>query len=112
MEPNSTHYIDLITRYFFGEASPGEILELETWANASPENAALFSEYHKTWKALENAHIKSSTDLDLEFNNLKSEIRAPKSAIRNPQSEFRNPTSFFLPIFTLPKNKLWKNYFC
>ncbi len=91
METNSTHYIDLITRCFFGEASPEDILELEAWVKANPENAALFSEYHKTWKALENSKIQSSIDLNLEFNNLKSEIRNPKLEIRNPKYKPPNP---------------------
>jgi ferric-dicitrate binding protein FerR (iron transport regulator) len=119
MEPTSTHYIDLISRYLFGEGSPGDILELETWVNASPENAALFSEYHKTWKTVENSKIQSSINLDLEFNNLKSEIQTPKSEIRNPKSEIYSwwlriaatfillavPTFFLYRYLALPAEK-------
>jgi transmembrane sensor len=74
MEPTSTHYIDLIARYFFGEATPDEIRGLEAWVKADPANAALFSEYQKTWKTTENAGIESTLNPDLEWNTLVSKL--------------------------------------
>jgi ferric-dicitrate binding protein FerR (iron transport regulator) len=110
METNSTYYIDLITRYFFGEATPEEMCELEAWVKADPANARTFSEYQKTWKAISQEKIESSTNLDQEWNTLKTKIaaqnqkqlfipeagKASKSEIRNLNSEIRNPQSEIL----------------
>ena len=101
METNSTYYIDLIARYFFGEATPEEICELEAWVKADPANSATFSEYQKTWKVISQEKIETSIDLDHEWNTLKTKIfeqnqkqlfiqeagQAFKSQIPNPKSE-------------------------
>ena len=112
MATTSTYYIDLITRYFFGEATPDEINELETWVKADPANSILFSEYQKTWKTIENTRIESSIDLDHEFNNLKSEIRNPKSEIISWALRIAAifillavPTFFLYRYLTLPIEK-------
>ncbi len=76
MKTNSTYYIDLISRYFYGEATPEEIHELEQWVKDDPANANLFSEYQRTWKTLENAKIETSTDLILEWTSLRSKLKA------------------------------------
>ncbi|MCX6266154.1 MAG: FecR domain-containing protein [Bacteroidetes bacterium] len=81
METNSTYYIDLITRYFYNEATPDEIRELEAWVKADPKNKVTFSEYHKTWKAVENARVESSADIDLEWKTL-----VPKLTIKEAES--------------------------
>lgn len=74
METNSTYYIDLITRYFFGEATLEEIRELEKWTKADHLNAELFSEYQKIWMTIENERIESSIFLNEEWNKLKSRL--------------------------------------
>jgi transmembrane sensor len=84
MEINPTYYIDLITRYFYGEATPGEIRELEGWVKSDPANAILFSEYQKTWKTVENARIESSIDLDHEWNRLLPKLQIIKGEIQQP----------------------------
>ena len=76
MKTESTYHINLITRYFYGEASPGEIRELEQWVKDDPANANLFSEYQSTWKTLENAKIETSTDLIREWTSLRSKLKA------------------------------------
>jgi hypothetical protein len=87
MEPNATYYIDLITRYLYGEATPEEITELEGWVNEDPANARIFSEYHKTWKTVEHAKIESSVDLDHEWNSLEQRIKVNDDEVRH--STFR-----------------------
>jgi ferric-dicitrate binding protein FerR (iron transport regulator) len=74
MKTNDTYYIDLIARYFYGEATMEEIGLLEAWVKSDPVNAALFSEYQKTWKTVENSRIGSSIDLDHEWNTLGSKL--------------------------------------
>ncbi|MDP1622853.1 MAG: FecR domain-containing protein [Bacteroidales bacterium] len=107
MKTNSTYHIDLISRYFCGEASPEEIHDLEVWVKTDPANSALFSEYQKVWNAVEHARIGSSIDLNREWKkltsslkirseNLESEIVNPKSKIRDLKSEVVNRKSRFL----------------
>ncbi len=75
METNATYYIDLITRYFCGEATPEDIRELEAWVKADPANDEFFSSYHKTWKVLGETGSPSA-DLDREWTKLQATILA------------------------------------
>ena len=79
METNSTYHIDLITRYFFGEATPEDIGELEEWLKADPANHEIFSGYQKTWNAVENSRMDDSPDIDNEWNKLYSRISPPET---------------------------------
>ena len=81
METNSTYYTDLIIRYFSGEASPGDILELEAWVTADATHRDLFREYQKTWQLLDSTKTIASAELDHEWAVLKSKIVNRKSKI-------------------------------
>ena len=74
MKTLSTYYTDLIARYLYGEATPAEIQELEQWVKADPEHAASFSAYQKTWKVMENDRLRSTINLDQEWNALQSKL--------------------------------------
>ena len=74
MEIKNTYYNDLITRYFYGEATPDDIVELEQWVKADPANATLFAEFQKTWKTVEQTRIGSPVDIDREWNHLASKL--------------------------------------
>ena len=74
MKTLSKLYTDLIARYLYGEATPAEIQELEKWVKADPDHAASFSAYQKTWKVLENDRLRSSINLDQEWNALQSKL--------------------------------------
>ena len=87
MNTNETYYINLISRYLYGEASPPEISELEKWVKADPANADLFSAYRKTWKAIEDSKIESSADPDRDWNALESRLRLTASG--SPRPAFR-----------------------
>ena len=81
METNSTYYTGLIIRYFSGEASPGDILELEAWVTADATHRDLFREYQKTWQLLDSTQTIASAELDHEWAVLKSKIVNRKSKI-------------------------------
>ena len=81
METNSTYYTGLIIRYFSGEASPGDILELEAWVTADATHRDLFREYQKTWQLLDSTKTIASAELDHEWAVLKSKIVNRKSKI-------------------------------
>ena len=81
METHSTYYTDLIAKYLNGEASPEEIGEIEAWVGEDQANAAIFSDCHKTWKAVVNETTASSTDINYEWDLLMSRIPHPASRI-------------------------------
>ena len=74
MEENSTYYVDLISRYFAGEATPDEIAALSAWLKSDKANQSLFNEYQKTWSAVEHDVIESSINLNEEWNKFESKL--------------------------------------
>jgi ferric-dicitrate binding protein FerR (iron transport regulator) len=89
METNSTYYIDLISRYFCGDATPEDILELETWVKADPANAAVFSAYHKTWNRIEGDGMHPEMNLDQEWKSLATRLNLSKESIRESKPDLR-----------------------
>ena len=75
MKNDLTYYINLITRYFAGEADAGEITELTGWLKSSPENQKQFEEYQKTWQAVEYNKIDTAINVDNEWSSLQSKIK-------------------------------------
>ena len=96
METNSTYYIDLIARYFDGEATPGEIRELENWVGTEPGNREIFSEYHKTWKILGKAKRDLPVEIDQAWLQIHSRIH--RMDLKEQQT---------LPIFQATKSSLF-----
>lgn len=92
MKTSSSYYDGLITRYFCGEASAGEIQTLEQWIKDDSANRKVFEEYSKTWSALEKSRIESTINLDEEWNALRLKI----SSIRHKDLRFFRPLSFIL----------------
>lgn len=80
METNSTYGIELITRYFSGEATEEELLRLSAWLKESDVNTALFEEYRLTWLALEKTKIEHVVDAEAEWK---------KFSFRKAQDQFR-----------------------
>jgi len=74
METNTTYYIDLITRYFFGEATAEEIQELECWVKADPANRELFLSYRDTTEILGNADAGYHFNTEQDLASLKLKI--------------------------------------
>jgi ferric-dicitrate binding protein FerR (iron transport regulator) len=79
MKPNTDINIDLITRYFAGEATPFEVTRLNEWVESSPANRHLFDEYRKTWQETEKVRIDDTIDLDQEWAALRSRMKAPEA---------------------------------
>ena len=93
MEPKDTYYIDLITSYLNGEATPAQILELEHWVKENPEYRTLYQSYYKTWQSIQASTISNTTDLDHEWHALSSRISHPASRISHPSSLIPHPSS-------------------
>ena len=71
MENISTYNLELITKYFAGEATSSEILDLSRWTNASVENQKIFEEYKNIWDKVEEDKINFSINIDDEWNKIK-----------------------------------------
>jgi transmembrane sensor len=74
MNTEPSYYIDLITRYFSGEADEGEIRELSAWLGESEKNLQIFEEYRKSWLAVEHTVIQTQIDTDAEWALLLPKI--------------------------------------
>jgi len=74
MDEPMTYYIDLITRYFSGEASPEEVMSLSDWINENGENRKLFEDYGKAWNLTEQTVISQKIDLDAEWSALAGRV--------------------------------------
>ena len=70
MKNISTYNLELITKYFAGEATSSEILDLSRWINASVENHKLLEEYQNIWDKVEEDKINSSINIDDEWNKI------------------------------------------
>jgi ferric-dicitrate binding protein FerR (iron transport regulator) len=77
-------YIELITRYFSGEATIDEARELSNWVGADPTNKALFEEYAKTWQQVESRKADDTIDLDQEWQVMQSIIQAGETETTAP----------------------------
>jgi ferric-dicitrate binding protein FerR (iron transport regulator) len=71
METDLTYYINLITRYLAGEATPDEILTLSDWLKSDSGNRKIFEEYQKTWLVVEKVKINNNIDIDEEWGEIK-----------------------------------------
>ena len=74
---NSKSYdidIELIARHLAGETSPAEEERLAKWLESGRENRRLFGEYKELWNKLDRVSPIASTDLDREWQLLKSRI--------------------------------------
>jgi transmembrane sensor len=77
MENNSTYYIDLITRYFTGEANEEEILLISSWLKYDTKFLELFEEYKSTWNILEINIKTNDIDIDEEWDKFKLKVYKP-----------------------------------
>jgi ferric-dicitrate binding protein FerR (iron transport regulator) len=74
MDENITYYTDLISKYFAGEATSEDLLQLSVWLKSNEENQKLFSELQKTWETIEKSKIDSSIDIDFEWDSFIKKI--------------------------------------
>jgi ferric-dicitrate binding protein FerR (iron transport regulator) len=72
---NNNKYIDLITKYFSGEASAEEMQMLSNWIKLDSENQKLFEEFQNTWMNIEASKIENIIDVDEEWLKFKSSIK-------------------------------------
>jgi ferric-dicitrate binding protein FerR (iron transport regulator) len=77
---NDINY-ELLARYFAGNASPAEALELEAWLSAAPPNRQLLEQLHFVWCQLsqEEACVlpNSTAFFNLVINRFKQQTAAP-----------------------------------
>ena len=81
---------DLIARYLSGEATKGEIREVESWANESENNTTILEQYRKLWLLTANAEIP---EVDEEQAWLKLKLRMHEDASQTKEAEIIPLTS-------------------
>jgi transmembrane sensor len=108
METNKTYPIDLITRYLSGEAEGDDLVFLEAWLKADPENRRVFGEYRQIWLEMERVKMADTLSIDVAWNGMESrmeEIEArgsnhkePAKAVLNVVSDQEKPINGFFHI--------------
>lgn len=76
-EPINDRIQELITRVLTGEATAEEQQSLQEWMAASPENAAQFATFRKTWLAANDHYIREqlkSVDVNAEWNRFTQAV--------------------------------------
>jgi ferric-dicitrate binding protein FerR (iron transport regulator) len=99
-----TYYTDLISRYFAGEATAGEIQLLSAWISERDEHRILFQEYQKTWELLEYSKIGQMADTDAEWSALGDRMKNIGAAVETkivpltPETGTRKPRFAWLKV--------------
>ncbi len=105
METN-LNYIDLITRYFNGEASAAEMQSLADWVKAEPGNRIIFDEYRQAWSGIEGNILDDQINTGLEWEKFTEQIsrRSDFSRIYTLHPFFARGLRFaaILLIFLIP----------
>lgn len=70
----------LLGRYFSGEASPEEAIQLEEWLAASSANKQQFEQLSKVWSTLSSEDACIIPDKEAFFNQLRERFPQPQSA--------------------------------
>jgi len=81
---DDNNYIDLITKYFSGEATAEEMQLLSDWIKLNGENQKVFEDYQKTWMSIEASKIENEIDVDEEWLKIKSSIKDKEYADNVP----------------------------
>jgi transmembrane sensor len=96
---NDNKYIDLITKYFSGEASAEEMQLLSDWIKLNGENQKVFEDYQNTWMNIEASRIDNEIEVDEEWSKIKSSIKGQEKADN-------------IPVITLhPEKSISRTYF-
>lgn len=96
MDTKDTYYTDLMVKYFSGEASPENLVELENWVRETPANQESFQSFSKIWKAVENSGISQSIDVDREWDSFKMRLLNQSSVDPPSVSRVMRPASYLL----------------
>jgi len=75
--------LDLIIKYFAGDATPEEAMKVDDWATASNANTAFLKSTHKAWLEAGN-EVYHVPDVTQEWERLNARIRPPQTAPLQP----------------------------
>ncbi|MCF8381015.1 MAG: FecR domain-containing protein [Bacteroidales bacterium] len=74
---------ELIARYFSGEASVDEIIDVEGWVAASSENKAVLEQFRKLWEKTGQSNLFVDINLDNEWNAFLNSVKPSQQVIQN-----------------------------
>jgi ferric-dicitrate binding protein FerR (iron transport regulator) len=83
MKEQNTYYTELINRYLTGNASPGDIMELERRVRENAETRAEFIELSKTFRLLNNALITRTIDPEKEWEDIQRRLAGRQRPLFN-----------------------------
>ncbi len=81
METNPTYFIELLHRYFAGEANPDEITELSGWVAKGPANLKEFEEIARMYQIFDKTAIEKKTNLNTEWEKLQAKVSPSQQVI-------------------------------
>lgn len=81
MEDN-LNYIELITRYFSGEATEKEMQTLAEWMKSAQGNRKIFEEYRRTWFQIEGNNLDARINPEQEWITFTEKIKSEPSSGR------------------------------
>jgi ferric-dicitrate binding protein FerR (iron transport regulator) len=76
--------IELLAKYFSGNASENETLQVKNWRNESSENAAEFFQHASNW----NVNTHSEIDTNKAFSNILSNIELDNQVLMSSKPAF------------------------
>ncbi|MEI6123769.1 MAG: FecR domain-containing protein [Bacteroidota bacterium] len=110
MENKPTYYVDLMSRYFCGEATPEERVLLRKWLGADAANQQQFDALNATWQHLERAKIEKNVDVDGEWATFKLRIAAraeQETPIVKLYSEQKPPQRLYMRFLKYAAVLVW-----
>lgn len=97
MHPFETDILPLVLRKLDGSATAEELVRLQVWLDEKEENARLFSEIEKTWKAGGKAQSNWNPDTEAAWKKVKARTINKEVPVRSLQFNwFRMAAGFLL----------------
>jgi transmembrane sensor len=96
MDKSETYFIELVTRYFSGEATAEDLEILSGWVASDPGKRQEFDEYRRTWTLMEEANVAGHTDVDAEWDRFVAARQAADTPVTRTLTGF--PLSRMLRI--------------
>lgn len=75
--------IELLAKYFSGEATPGETLAVEEWVSVGEENRKEFDQLQQVWELIGKTRSRREIDVKKEWIYLQSKIRGSENLNNN-----------------------------
>lgn len=93
--------IDLLNRYFTGEASVAYVGRIKTWINESTENKKFYDHYKSLWDNLEKYRISQIVDVNNEWNLFKAKLEKSKQVPKTIELKPKKQLGLFTKVLKI-----------